>query len=777
MLAVARRLPGAALHPRPRPHRRADLAQAAQELAHRHRRDDCARRRAARRRPGDDADRDGAAARALPDLARPSRASSSGAGGPRPSPPRSNDRGSPPTGCCPSTGRRSPAAACASRTARSSRSRPDGPSDALRRRGDRPGLRQRALAPRVRGVRRASATARRSARGSRRTSRARAASTTRTCSRSRGCGVADSLRVGHHDDRRLQLLRRVRDRGGRARPARDRLPRGVRARPGDARRSSSRRSATGSPSRSSCGSASRRTRRTPARSTSTGGACRSASRSARISPRAASENEWLEHGERAAGRGSRRCSSRRPASAPWRRSSRCSGRTCSAPTASRSTSGEIALLAARDVPVAHCPRSNALLGCGIAPLAELRAAGVRVGLGTDSPASTPSFDMFEEMRAAIYAARARERRPEALLAAEALRLATVDAARALRIDGRGGYPDARQARRPDGRVARGKPVPSGRGSRGGRRLRRLAGTSARDDRRRADPLPKRRRGHSGERYAAPQAPPGANARAAAVAAAPKKQKTPEWQEELFFSRLRNHAKWVYVFLAVVFVLGFVLLGVGSGSNGLSDIFQSAFGSGSSRAAAPRSRSLQKKVDKQPQNATAWRDLATAYEQKQRTQDAVSALERYTALKPKDETRLLGARRAVRDPLAQLRDRLPERAARRRSTASPYAAFAPPATTVLGKVFGDPNGAAGPDRGRDPAAGVDEAADRLHELPERAEERRGRLQEAGRARRPDDVSVQYQLGQSAQAAGDYKTAIAAYQRFLKLSPVRRRRSRG
>ena len=35
--------------------------------------------------------------------------------------------------------------------------------------------------------------------------------------------------------------------------------------------------------------------------------------------------------------------------------------------------------------------------------------------------------------------------------------------------------------------------------------------------------------------------------------------------------------------------------------------------------------------------------------------------------------------------------------------------------------------------------------------------------------PDDVSVQYQLGQSAQAAGDYKTAIAAYQRFLKLSP--------
>ena len=95
---------------------------------------------------------------------------------------------------------------------------------------------------------------------------------------------------------------------------------------------------------------------------------------------------------------------------------------------------EIALLAARDVPVAHCPRSNALLGCGVAPLTALRAAGVRVGLGTDSPASTPSFDMFEELRAAIYAARAAERRADALGATDALALATIGAARALRLD-------------------------------------------------------------------------------------------------------------------------------------------------------------------------------------------------------------------------------------------------------------------------------------------------------------------------------------------------------
>jgi cytosine/adenosine deaminase-related metal-dependent hydrolase len=96
--------------------------------------------------------------------------------------------------------------------------------------------------------------------------------------------------------------------------------------------------------------------------------------------------------------------------------------------------GEVAVLAANDVPVAHCPRSNAMLGCGIAPVAELRAAGVRVGLGTDSPASTPSIDPWEELRTAVYVARARERRPDALGATDALRMATIDAARAIGRD-------------------------------------------------------------------------------------------------------------------------------------------------------------------------------------------------------------------------------------------------------------------------------------------------------------------------------------------------------
>ena len=70
---------------------------------------------------------------------------------------------------------------------------------------------------------------------------------------------------------------------------------------------------------------------------------------------------------------------------------------------------DIRILKAKDVAVAHCPKSNAKLGCGIAPLADLLHEGVRVGLGTDSPASSNIMDMFDEMRTMLFLHRAVER--------------------------------------------------------------------------------------------------------------------------------------------------------------------------------------------------------------------------------------------------------------------------------------------------------------------------------------------------------------------------------
>ena len=89
---------------------------------------------------------------------------------------------------------------------------------------------------------------------------------------------------------------------------------------------------------------------------------------------------------------------------------------------------------------------------------------------------------------------------------------------------------------------------------------------------------------------------------------------------------------------MAFVLGFVLLGVGSGSTGAADVLGNMFNFGSGGSGTSISK-LQKKVDASPKNAKAWRDLATALEQKQRTQDAVNALERYAALRPKDQNAL------------------------------------------------------------------------------------------------------------------------------------------
>jgi 5-methylthioadenosine/S-adenosylhomocysteine deaminase len=86
-------------------------------------------------------------------------------------------------------------------------------------------------------------------------------------------------------------------------------------------------------------------------------------------------------------------------------------------------------------PVAHCPASNAKLGHGTAPLVEMLDAGVSVGLGSDSVASNNRMDLLDEARHAVLVQRARLGRADAVTAAQALELATLGGARALRIDG------------------------------------------------------------------------------------------------------------------------------------------------------------------------------------------------------------------------------------------------------------------------------------------------------------------------------------------------------
>jgi len=82
------------------------------------------------------------------------------------------------------------------------------------------------------------------------------------------------------------------------------------------------------------------------------------------------------------------------------------------------------IVAGHDVAVAHCPGSNGKLGAGVAPLQDLLARGVRVGLGTDGPASNDDLHLWDEMRLAALFARATATDPGAVTSAAALRLAT-----------------------------------------------------------------------------------------------------------------------------------------------------------------------------------------------------------------------------------------------------------------------------------------------------------------------------------------------------------------
>ena len=94
---------------------------------------------------------------------------------------------------------------------------------------------------------------------------------------------------------------------------------------------------------------------------------------------------------------------------------------------------DIEILAKHDVAIAHCPRCNAKLGMGIAPLDKFTRAGIRVGLGTDSPAASNSMDEFEEMRIGLLVQRAVQGSEHFIPARQFVKIATLDAARALRL--------------------------------------------------------------------------------------------------------------------------------------------------------------------------------------------------------------------------------------------------------------------------------------------------------------------------------------------------------
>lgn len=101
------------------------------------------------------------------------------------------------------------------------------------------------------------------------------------------------------------------------------------------------------------------------------------------------------------------------------------------------TDTELDLLQSQQVSIAHNPASNMKLASGIARVHDMNMRGITVGLGTDGPASNNKLDLFADMRLAALLAKV-SGDPQALPAFDALRMATIQGARALGIDDRVG---------------------------------------------------------------------------------------------------------------------------------------------------------------------------------------------------------------------------------------------------------------------------------------------------------------------------------------------------
>ncbi len=223
---------------------------------------------------------------------------------------------------------------------------------------------------------------------------------------------------------------------------------------------------------------------------------------------------------------------------------------------------------------------------------------------------------------------------------------------------------------------------------------------------------------------------------------------------MFFPRLRRHAKWMFVFLALVFALGFVGFGVGAGGVGVGDIFRGSGGGGASVSDATKA------TEERPSDPEAWEELATALQADGDVAGAVEAQQRVVDLRPKDADALRELAALHFAVAAEKQQELQQLQAEAAIAGAGQNLPRPTVgdTEIGGDAIGQAVNAEASERIADVAvegqaalAAAIDAYVRLAEL------------------QPNDPSIQLELAQAAIQAGDAATAIDAYERFLVLAP--------
>jgi Flp pilus assembly protein TadD len=230
-------------------------------------------------------------------------------------------------------------------------------------------------------------------------------------------------------------------------------------------------------------------------------------------------------------------------------------------------------------------------------------------------------------------------------------------------------------------------------------------------------------------------------------------------QQLFFSRLRRRAKLAYAALAVLFAVTFAFLGIGSGSAGLQDLFKNINIFSSSGTSI--SKAL-KDVEKHPNDPKPLRSLAIAYESKGDTVEAISTLQQYLVLKPKD-AKTWSELGGLQLSNAQTFATQYQAVAANEQLAAPSTVFAPSSASPLGKALGT-----------NPieTAAASELNSSLGELSQKASlgysNAVASFQKVA-SLQPNDANAQFQLAEVAQQTGNTSVAIGAYKKYLKLNP--------
>jgi hypothetical protein len=227
------------------------------------------------------------------------------------------------------------------------------------------------------------------------------------------------------------------------------------------------------------------------------------------------------------------------------------------------------------------------------------------------------------------------------------------------------------------------------------------------------------------------------------------------EDDMFFPKLRRQAKWMFVFLALAFGIGFVAFGIGgTGGSGISDLFMQNAGS-----SGPSVSDAQEKVD--DGNLVAYKELTEAYRAEGKQDEAITAGEAYVRAKPDDYAFMRTLASDYEGKAARQRDEAS--AIQEELSSSTGTTFAIQPQSKLGQALG---------MGRIDRELTADANQKLTELftgIEGAYTRATTLyQRVARVQR-DDVLLQMLLAQSAYQARKNGIAIKAYQRVCKLAP--------